>query len=385
MIALTLARTAMGFQFQSVAVTAPVLESGQGFSQADIGWLVGLYFLPGLVLALPGGMLGARFGDRRVVLISLAMMVAGGAVQALAPDLAWSAAGRIVSGAGAVLLSVLMTKMVADWFAGHEIVLAMSMLINAWPIGIALASATLAPLAQAAGASAAFAAASIMSALGFTVVALGYKPPPGAAQVAVANLRVFSRREWRLLPLASLPWSFYNVGYSLIVASLPTWFNRSGMTLAAAGSLTAVNTLLVIVSVQAGGLAMQRVARRDALALAAIAGFALTFAAMIQSPAPLAWLVVAGLLAGLPAALLVSMPTEVLSPAARATGMGVFYTIFYLANTLLLPLGGWVAGRTGQAAAPLWLAIAMMGLAAVSLLVFRAAQRAADPPRVAHL
>ena len=55
--ALTLARTAMGFQFQSVASVAPFLTSDLALDNAQLGWLIGLYLLPGTVIALPGGLL----------------------------------------------------------------------------------------------------------------------------------------------------------------------------------------------------------------------------------------------------------------------------------------------------------------------------------------
>ena len=48
---------------------------------------------------------------------------------------------RFTSGIGAVILNVLMTKMVTDLFAGRERLLAMSVLINSWPIGIGISLA----------------------------------------------------------------------------------------------------------------------------------------------------------------------------------------------------------------------------------------------------
>jgi len=65
---LSTARVAMGFQFQAIGSTGPLLREQFGLSLADIGWLVGIYLLPGVVLALPGGLLSARFGDRRIAM-----------------------------------------------------------------------------------------------------------------------------------------------------------------------------------------------------------------------------------------------------------------------------------------------------------------------------
>src|ERR1039458_8300476 len=76
-------RLTMGFQFQSVAAVAPLLGTQFGVGLADIGILIGLYFTPGVALALPGGAIGQRFGDKTTVLAALALMLTGGLAMAL--------------------------------------------------------------------------------------------------------------------------------------------------------------------------------------------------------------------------------------------------------------------------------------------------------------
>lgn len=58
-------RWTMAVQFQSVAAIAPLFGADFGVSLADIGILVGLYSLPGIVLALPGGAIGQGSVTRR--------------------------------------------------------------------------------------------------------------------------------------------------------------------------------------------------------------------------------------------------------------------------------------------------------------------------------
>src|SRR5260370_23149107 len=77
---LTIARVSLGFQFQSLASIAPPLRQALGLSYADIGFLIGLYMSPGILLAMPGGALGRRFGDKRMVCLGLALMAVGGAL-----------------------------------------------------------------------------------------------------------------------------------------------------------------------------------------------------------------------------------------------------------------------------------------------------------------
>ena len=136
-------RATMAFQFQSVAAVAPLLGSEFGVSIADIGVLIGLYFAPGIVFALPGGAIGQKFGDKRTVLGAMALMLAGGVAMAYATSWNVQIAGRLVSGIGGVILSVQLTKMLTDWFAGKEIATAMAILVNSWPAGIAVSLLTL--------------------------------------------------------------------------------------------------------------------------------------------------------------------------------------------------------------------------------------------------
>src|SRR6267378_8257150 len=92
-------RLTMGFQFQSVATVAPLLEPQFGVSLADIGLLIGLYFTPGVALALPGGAVGQRFGDKTTVLGALILMLIGSLAMALSDSWSGQFAGRLVAGA----------------------------------------------------------------------------------------------------------------------------------------------------------------------------------------------------------------------------------------------------------------------------------------------
>jgi predicted MFS family arabinose efflux permease len=92
-------RLTMAFQFQSVAAVAPLLDSAFGASLADIGVLIGLYFAPGIALAIPGGAIGQRFGDKPTVLVALLLMLIGQLAMALSDSWSMQIAGRLVSGA----------------------------------------------------------------------------------------------------------------------------------------------------------------------------------------------------------------------------------------------------------------------------------------------
>ena len=135
---LFVARTAMGFQYQTVASTAPMLLRELHVSFAEIGTLIGLYHITGVVLSLPGGLIIQRIGDKKLCAIGLALMAGGGFVMAQSDSYAVAFAGRLASGMGATLFNLVITKMTTDWFARREIVLAMAVILSTWPFGIAL-------------------------------------------------------------------------------------------------------------------------------------------------------------------------------------------------------------------------------------------------------
>lgn len=354
------ARAAMAVQFQSIAAIAPELGKTLNANLADIGVLIGLYFAPGIALALPGGAIGRRFGDKATVLAGLVMMLAGEALLCISTSWSVQIAGRLIAGIGGVLLNVLMTKMMVDWFAGRQIATAMAIFINSWPLGIALTLVAL-PLIQAefgiAGAQIA-----VMALIGtaLALVGLFYRPPgQSAAPVSAQDARLGLPAVWAVL-LAGLIWAFYNVGFAMIFSFAPSMLVERGWSTAAAGSAVSIVLWLAALSVPLGGYLADRAGSRNTL----LAASCLAFAALIVllwrgSPVP-PTLVALGLVCGLPAGSIMSLPARVLAPATRALGMGLFYTVYY-ATMLIAPwLGGRLALWTGHAGAALGLGSAAL-------------------------
>jgi predicted MFS family arabinose efflux permease len=73
--------------------------------------------------------------------LGLAALAPGGGLCAVAPDFGPMMLGRVLCGAGFVLGTIYMTKMIVDWFAGREIATGMAILVMSWPLGIAMGQA----------------------------------------------------------------------------------------------------------------------------------------------------------------------------------------------------------------------------------------------------
>ena len=69
-----------------------------------------------------------------------------------------------------------------------------------------------------------------------------------------------------------------------------------------------------------------------------------------------------------------ALPGEAVAPERRAVGMGTYYTCYYIGMGVLPALAGYARDATGNPAAPLWFAGAMLIAAALALMAFRLLQ-----------
>jgi MFS family permease len=372
---LTFARIAVGFQFQSVSAVSHLLIERFHVGYTVLGTLIGLYLLPGIALALPGGVLAQRYGDKRIVCVGLFGMILGGSMMALASDLPQLLAGRMLSGAGAVLLNVVVTKMVTDWFEGHNIVCALGILVTSWPLGIALALVVLPTFANIFSWAAAMYLTAAMSAVALLSVAAFYRSPNSRHSEQPRGLGFgLARPELLLSMLAGLVWSFYNIGFLIVPAFGPAFLIASGSTAETASAVVSTVSWVIIPAVPFGAWLAERIGRPTATMITCFLLSACAITAVISVGASVALFAVIGLTFAPPGGLIMALPGEAARPQHRAVAMGVYYTCYYAGNGMLPALSGYARDLSGNAAAPLWFAVAMLILAGACLLLFEAAR-----------
>lgn len=373
-------RLAMAFQFQSVAAVAPLLGSKFGVSLADIGLLIGLYFTPGVALALPGGAIGQRLGDKSTVLCALVLMLIGQIAMVLSDSWGWQIAGRLVAGAGGVLLNVQMTKMVTDWFAGREISTAMAVFVNSWPTGIALSLLTLPAIGISQGILAVYLTVAALIVLGIGLLLAGYQPPPSMPATTASSARP-DRNALMAVIAAGLIWGLFNVGFAIVFSFGPTLLVEQGWSITTAGSAISIVLWLTVFSVPSGGLLADRTKRPQTILAIGCIAFAVLMMILPRSTAVIPIVVALGLVCGLPAGPIMSLPARVLLSGTRAIGMGVFYTVYYAAMMLGPVIGGNAAKWVGSAGAAF--DVGAIALLACPLLLLGFNRIVAPRPRAA--
>lgn len=367
---LTAARTSLGFQFQSIASVSSDVVPALELSYAELGFLIGLYFLPGIAFALPAGAASRRFGDKRLILFGLMVMTLGAFACSLATTADGLAIGRIVSGIGGIVLNVVMSKVIVDWFTNREIVLAMSVFVSAFPIGIGLALLTLGALSSFAGWNVAMAFVGIVTLTPMLWVWKWCDVHPNDPQVqrSVSQDPVkLSKAEWTLVVLGGSIWGMFNGSFAVLFSFAPDLLVLSGGASAiTVGALVGLATWIVAASAQVGGILGQHWVKPRTLLICGSIVWALCLIALALSPelGPVA-VVGACLAMGLPVGAIMSLPSEALRPQTRGVGISYFFLWLYVGYGLVPPLAGWLRDTTGQASAP----ILLSAVAVVAMLV----------------
>ncbi|TPK62601.1 MULTISPECIES: MFS transporter [unclassified Mesorhizobium] len=349
---LFVARTAFAFQFGSVGAVAPQLSQSVDASLADIGILIGVYFAPGVLLALPGGTIGRRYGDKATVLGGLLAMLAGELLMTTSALWSVQIAGRLIAGTGGILLSVLMTKMVADWFTGREIATAMAIFVNSWPVGIAISLMLLPWIGARFGLHLVNLAVAGWILIGFGLMAFVYRAPEATVSLEGERGSLTSETVYAVVAASSI-WCLYNLGLSMIFSFGPSMLVERGWSMAAAGSTISIVLWLAAISVPFGGFLADQTKRGEAIIVAGSIAFALLTVLLSRSGHVLPIVIAVGAVCGLPAGAIMSLPARVLERKTRAIGMGIFYTAFYAGSPVGAAIGGKLSTSIGSASAAL--------------------------------
>jgi predicted MFS family arabinose efflux permease len=373
-------RTSFGFQFQSVGSVSGLMREDLVISHAQIGTLIGIYMLPGVFFALPGGFLVKRFGDKRLLLIGLAMMATGGVVVGVFDSYDGALVGRILSGSGSVVLTVVATKMVVDWFAGKETRTGLGIMLAAWPFGIALGLASQGWIGETFSWQAVMYVTAGISIVALVGAAILVKPAEVAIENPSGRLFSLSKRELILASLGGLAWALFNAGFSIHVSFTPDVLTNAGRTAIEAGAIVSIGIWVTMVATPVGGYIVDKTGRPYLFLLIVMIGLTLTVGAFPYLAIPLVLSVLFGLFTGPGAAPIVALPSEVLRPDNRGPGLGVFFTWYYFAMAVGPPFAG--AGRdwTGSSSTPLLIAAGMYVAIIVVILAFRS--YAGKPGRV---
>jgi len=349
LLLLFLIRSVMAFQFATIGAIAPLIGNEFQVDAVAIGALIGIYFSPGIIVALPGGAIASRLGDKRVVLIGLALMAAGSALMASSGTWEAQTSGRLIAGIGGVVLNVVMSKMVMDWFAGREIATAMSVFVNSWPAGIALALIVQPMVAESSGVFVSFGLEVVLAGLSLFALLLFYREPERTIGADSVQTKFPAGHTFAAVVSAGMVWGLFNAALAIVFSFSPTLLVEGGLSLAKAGALTSLVMWGVMVAGILGGFLADRVRRPQVILTLVTLVFVVLLLALPRSGGNALVIAALGIAAGLSVGPIMILPANALNAETRAFGMGLFYTLYYACFSVTPWLSGKLIASTGVA------------------------------------
>ncbi|MER7101146.1 MFS transporter [Streptomyces humidus] len=118
--ALVASMLTLGFDTTILNVALPTMAERLGATTEEQQWMADAYIVVFAALMLPAGLLGDRFGRRRMLITGLGIFLVGSLVGALAGDVDAVIAARAVMGVGAALVTPLALSVLPSLFAPGE-------------------------------------------------------------------------------------------------------------------------------------------------------------------------------------------------------------------------------------------------------------------------
>ncbi|MFH8800210.1 DHA2 family efflux MFS transporter permease subunit [Streptomyces sp. NPDC017936] len=136
--ALVASMLTLGFDMTILNVALPTMARDLGATTGEQQWMADAYVVVFAALMLPAGLLGDRFGRRRMLIAGLGIFLAGSLLGALAGDVNWVVAARAFMGVGGALVTPLALSVLPSLFGPDERTKAIGVISAASALGLPL-------------------------------------------------------------------------------------------------------------------------------------------------------------------------------------------------------------------------------------------------------
>jgi predicted MFS family arabinose efflux permease len=210
-----------------------------GISHTQGGILMALFYLPGLLITLPGGAIFDRYPDRKPFVVAWCLIAVGTALMTIANGFITLCAGRLLFATGLNLHNVGAPKLLASSFRGHpRLGLAMGLYTWSFSLGVFASLTFLGRIAESYGWRLAMLLLVVLAGVGLGLVSMTARSPEGSdaeltASFSFAMLKDIPPAMW----LIALMYLFYNAGSDSYYTFTPDYLVRRGYALAYASSV----------------------------------------------------------------------------------------------------------------------------------------------------
>jgi predicted MFS family arabinose efflux permease len=340
-------------------------------SEAQVGLLMSIAVIPGIVLALPTGFIVDRYGFRRLGFASTLLVAAGDLITAFADSFALALLGRFVLGVGGAFIVVGTPAVVSQWFDRKDLGKAMGFYSTNMPVATILAFPIATVLTQSYNDwHYPFYVGTLLAVLVAFVFAFvvregplrGEKEEAGVAGVrhAIGNSEV-----WK----ASLVWMFFNAAAIAYLSWAKTLFEVfKGLPPLEASFFASVLMYAAVFLVPFFGWASDKTGRQKPFLVAgsiamAVALIATTYASGVSL---LVSVIILGITAAIVPPVVMTIPSQNLPPNLAGTAFSIVTLCQNVGIAFAAPYAGYLIQATNDMTAT-FMGISLLSLAAAAV------------------
>lgn len=260
----------------------PLIIPELGFTDENIGWVMSMFSIIGVVLAFPAGAILGKLGVKKSLIITAASLAIGSAIGAVATTVPLLLASRFIEGIGMGLISVVGPAAIATIIPRAKQGLAMGIWSVWFPAGTVLAFNTAPALATALGWRSVWWVAAALAAAALVFALACYAQPPAEETTAERTSTVAAHkpdmRSIILVAVAFMMWNAFNAG--AISSFYPTFLQTiHSLDPQTAGFVASITNICVLALGPISGIVSDKLGTRKGLLVFAFAGAAvfLTF------------------------------------------------------------------------------------------------------------
>ena len=330
---------AFTFVFQSIPPVLTLIIHELGISHTQAGLLMSLFALPGIFLSIPGGILFDRYGTKKITITCFLFMIVGTLIVVFGRTFLHLAFGRVLSGVGALILSIGLPQFLSKWFNGRELGTAMGIFNTALPLGTIISFVSFGILGKNYGWQASVSVGGFVSLFALMVFLVFYRPhppiknnSPQGKKIGFSSFRNAGISIW----IVGLAWMWFNASTISFATFAPDFFIKDkGFSIEFAGFLTSFLVWGSFLFSPVVGYVTDKIGFKESLI--AIGGLTLaifTFFMPYSSTPIIFFMVLIGISVALIPAPVFSLPPDIMEPQNLGFGFGVIATCLSLGMVL---------------------------------------------------
>jgi predicted MFS family arabinose efflux permease len=366
-----LAFVAYAYSFQSMPPLLSHVASEFGVSNSQVGLLMSIAVVPGIVLALPTGFIVNRYGFRLLGFMSTLLVAVGSLITASANSFALALLGRFVLGVGGAFIVVGTPAVVSQWFDRKDLGKAMGFYSTNMPVATILAFPAATVLAQGYNDwHFPFYLSALLAVVVAVVFALLVREGPlrdekGHAQTSDLRRAIGNSEVWK----ASLVWMLFNAAAIAYLSWAKTLFESfKGVPPLEASFLASVLMYAAVFLVPVFGWASGKIGRQKPFLVAG--SIAMAVALIVTSYAYgvslLASVIVLGITAATVPPVVMTIPSQNLPPNLAGTAFSIVTLCQNVGIAFSAPYAGYLIQRTGNITGT-FLGISLLSFAAAAV------------------